>query len=66
MPNLLAGHVAPRPTGDNLFKALRDIALVTFEIAGVRQQQVADLTPLQRTLLPLLSVPEAAYTRLDS
>jgi hypothetical protein len=64
--NLLAGHVAARPTGDNLFKALRDIALVTFEIAGVRQQQVADLTPLQRTLLPLLSVPEAAYTRLDS
>jgi transposase len=66
LPNLLAGHVAARPTGDNLFKALRDIALVTFEIAGVRQQQVADLTPLQRTLLPLLSVPEAAYTRLNS
>ena len=66
VPNLLAGHVAARPTGDNLFKALRDIALVTFEIAGVRQQQVADFTPLQRTLLPLLSVPEAAYTRLNS
>src|SRR5438128_1109341 len=66
VPNLLAGHVAARPTGDNLFKALREIALVTFEIAGVRQQQVADLTPLQRTLLPLLRVPEAAYTRLNS
>ena len=66
VPNLLAGHVAARPTGDNLFKALRDIALVTFEIAGVRQQHVADLTPLQRTLLPLLRVPEAAYTRLNS
>jgi transposase len=66
VPNLLAGHVAARPTGDNLFKALRDITLVAFEIAGVRQQQVADLTPLQRTLLPLLGVPEAAYTRLNS
>ena len=66
VPNLLAGHVAARPTGDNLFKALREIALVAFEIAGLRQQQVADLTPLQRTLLPLLRVPEAAYTRLNS
>jgi transposase len=66
VPNLLAGHVAARPTGDNLFKALRGIALVTFEIDGFRQQQVADLTPLQHTLLPLLSVPEAAYARLNS
>ena len=66
VPNLLAGHVAARPTGDNLFKALRDIALVTFDLAGVRQQQVADFTPLQRSLLPLLSVPDAAYTRLNS
>jgi transposase len=64
--NLLAGHVAARPTGDNLFKALRDIALVTFDLDGFRQQQVAEFTPLQRTLLPLLSVPEAAYTRLNS
>lgn len=66
VPNLLAGHVAARPTGDNLFKALRDIALVTFDIDGLRQQQVADLTPLQRTLLLLLSVPEAAYTQFNS
>jgi hypothetical protein len=58
--------VAARPTGDNLFKALRGIALVTFEIDGFRQQQVADLTPLQHTLLLLLSVPEAAYARLNS
>jgi len=66
VPNLLAGHVAARPTGDNLFKALRDIALVTLEIDGLRHHQVADLTPLQHTLLPLLSVPEVAYARLNS
>jgi hypothetical protein len=54
------------PNRRQSLQALRDIALVTFEIAGVRQQQVADLTPLQRTLLPLLRVPEAAYTRLNS
>ena len=42
VPNLLAGHVAARPTGDNLFKALREIALVTFEIAGVRQPAIED------------------------
>jgi hypothetical protein len=66
VPNLLAGHVAARPTGDNLFKALRDIALVTLEIDGLRHHQVADLTPLQHTLRPLLSVPEVAYARLNS
>lgn len=66
VPNLLAGHVAARPTGDNLFKALRDIALVTFEIASLRHQLVEDLKPLQHTLLHLLSVPETAYARLNS
>ncbi len=66
VPNLLAGHVAARPTGDTLFKALRDIALVSLEIDGLRHRQVADLTPLQRTLLPLLSVQQTAYARLSS
>jgi len=66
VPNLLAGHVAARPTGDNLFKALRDIALVRLEIDGCPHHQVADLTALQRTLLPLLNISEAAYARLNS
>jgi hypothetical protein len=66
VPNLLAGHVAARPTGDNLFKALRDIALVTFEIEGLRHQVVEDLRPLQHTLLHLLNIPETAYARLNS
>jgi hypothetical protein len=66
VPNLLAGHVAARPTGDNLFKALRDITLVTLQIDGLRQHLVADLTPLQLTLLPLLSISQAAYARFAS
>ncbi len=61
---LLAGHVAARPTGENVLKALREIALVTADLAGVRQRWVADLSTLQRTLLRLLGVPEAAYARL--
>src|SRR5262249_2708758 len=60
VPNLLAGHVAARPTGDNLFKALRDLALVTFEAGGLHHQQVEDLRPLHHTLLHLLGIPETA------
>jgi transposase len=64
VPNLLAGHVAARPTGDNLLKALRTISLVTLDLAGTRHRAPSDLTPLHRTLLQLLDVPEAAYARL--
>jgi transposase len=61
VPNLLAGHVAARPTGENVLKALQPISLVTLLVAGQRQQLVAALTPLQHTLLRLIAVPEAAY-----
>jgi len=61
---LLAGHVAARPTGENVLKALREIALVTAELDGVRQRWVAELSALQQTLLRLLGVPEAAYAQL--
>lgn len=64
VPHLLAGHVAARPTGENILKALREIALVTAELAGVRHRWVADLSPLQQTLLRLLGVPEATYAHL--
>ena len=64
VPNLLAGHVAARPTGDNLLKAPRSISLVTLELAGTRHRAPSDLTALHRTLLHLLDVPEAAYARL--
>ena len=64
VPNLLAGHVAARPTGDNLLKALQTISLVTLELAGTRHRAPSALTPLHRTLLQLLEVPEAAYARL--
>jgi transposase len=64
VPNLLAGHVAARPTGDNLLKALQTISLVTLELAGTRHRAPSDLTPLHRTLLQFLNVPEAAYARL--
>jgi hypothetical protein len=63
VPNLLAGHVAARPTGENLLRALQPISLVTLVAAGPIQRLVADLTPLQRTLLRLVAVPEAAYHR---
>lgn len=66
VPKLLAGHVAARPTGENLLKALREISLVTVELAGVGHRLVSDLTPLQHTLLRLLGVPEAAYSRVAS
>ena len=61
VPILLAGHVAARPTGDNLLKALRTISLV---LAGTPHRAPSDLTPLHQTLLQLLDVPEAAYARL--
>ena len=64
VPNLLAGHVAARPTGDNLLKALRTISLVTLELLGTRHRAPSALTPLHRTLLQLLNVPEDAYARL--
>jgi hypothetical protein len=62
--NLLAGHVAARPTGENLLKALSEISLVTFGHATGAQQVGSSLSPLQRTLLRMLSVPEAVYARL--
>ena len=38
--DLLAGHVPARRTGDNLLKALREISLVTFQLAK-RPHQLA-------------------------
>jgi len=64
VPNLLAGHVAARPTGDNLLKALRTISLVTLALAGTHHRAPSTLTPLHRTLLHLLDVSEDAYARL--
>ena len=61
---LLAGHVAARPTGDNLLKALEPIALARVQVAGDWHHAVSALTPLQQRLLLLLGVPEAAYARL--
>lgn len=66
VPKLLAGHVAARPTGENLLKALQEISLATIELAGQRHRLVSELSPLHRTLLVLLGVPEAAYARVAS
>ena len=62
--DLLAGHVAARPTGDNLLKALGTISLASFDFGGARHRAPSDLTPLHRTLLRLLGVPEDAYAQL--
>jgi hypothetical protein len=64
VPNLLAGHVAARPTGDNLLKALRTISLVTLELADTRHRAPSAFTPLHRTVLQLLNISEDAYARL--
>ena len=64
VPKLLAGHVAARPTGDNLLKALRNISLVTLEFAAIRHRAPSDLTALHRTVLQLLNVSDVAYARL--
>jgi len=64
VPNLLAGHVAARPTGDNLLKALSTISLVTLELAGIPHRAPSPLTPLHRTVLQLLNVSEATYAGL--
>ena len=66
LPGLLAGHVAARPTGANILRALREIALVRVRVGGEPHQWLADLTPLQRRLLARIHVPEAAYARLAS
>jgi hypothetical protein len=64
VPALLAGHVAARPTGDNLLKALRTIALVTLDLDGAPHRAPSALTALHQTLLRLLDVPDSAYARL--
>jgi len=64
VPNLLAGHVPARPTGDNLLKALRTISLVTLDLPATRHRAPSALTPLHQTLLRLLNVSEDAYARL--
>jgi transposase len=66
LPGLLAGHVAARPTGENILRALQEIALVQVTVLGARHRQVADLSPLQRRLLALIHVPETVYARLAS
>lgn len=66
VPNLLAGHVAARPTGENVLTALREITLATLEVAGTPYRLVSRLTPLHRTLLVLLGVPEVAYAGFNS
>jgi len=64
--NLLAGHVAARPTGDNLLKALETIALVRVQVPGTCHHAVSALTPLHRRVLLLLGVSEATYACLAS
>ncbi len=64
--NLLAGHVAARPTGDNLLKVLGEITLVRLQASAGWHSVVSALTPLHRRLLHLLGVPEAVYARLAS
>jgi hypothetical protein len=66
VPQLLAGHVAARPTGDNRLKALEPSALVRVQVAGGWHHAVSALTPLHQRLLLLLGVPEASYARLAS
>jgi transposase len=61
---LLAGHVAARPTGDNLLNALGEITLVRFQVAGAWHQAVSTLRPLQHRLLQLLGVPDTLYAGL--
>jgi transposase len=66
VPNLLAGHVAARPTGENVLAALREITLATVEVAGSPYRLVSRLAPLHRTLLILLGIPQVAYARFNS
>jgi len=61
---LLAGHVAARPTGDNLLKALSELTLVRFRVAGTWHRAASTLRPLHHRLLQLLGVPETVYTDL--
>jgi len=61
---LLAGHVAARPTGDNLLKALSEITLVRVQVAGTWQRAASTLRPLHHRLLQLLGVPATVYTDL--
>jgi hypothetical protein len=66
VPKLLAGHVAARPTGENLLRALQEIALATVILGGECHRLVSELSTLHRTLLALLGVPETAYARVAS
>jgi hypothetical protein len=66
VPNLLAGHVAARPTGEKLLKAFQGIALATVQVAGECQRLVSELSPLHCTLFRLIGVPPGAYSRLAS
>jgi hypothetical protein len=61
---LLAGHVAARPTGDNLLKALSEITLVRVQVAGEWHRAASTLRPLHHRLLQLLGVSATVYANL--
>ena len=61
---LLAGHVAARPTGDNLLKALSEITLARVQVAGTWHRAASTLRPLHHRLLQLLGIPDTVYTDL--
>lgn len=65
VPDLLARQVAARPTGENILQALREISLATIVLGGERHRVVSALTPLHRTLLRLVSIPDATFLRLN-
>jgi transposase len=62
---LLAGHVAARPTGDNLLKALSEITLVRVQVAGTWHRAASTLRPLHQRLLQLLGLSDTVYAALS-
>jgi transposase len=61
IPNLLAGHVAARPTGENIFRAFAYFHAVVLYCDGERRVKIPPLDPVQATLLRLLGIREIRY-----
>lgn len=61
IPDLLAGHVPARPTGENIFRAFSYFHAVVLSYKGQRTMKLPPLEPVQAILLRLLGVGNISY-----
>jgi hypothetical protein len=60
-PNLLAGHVAAVPTGENILRMFQDVLLLIEEGQHGRECWVNPLTAAQQALWDFLEIPAPSF-----